>query len=126
MHNKTWFEEAAKPFGLQDIIVGDEAFDAEYIIQGSDTALVQELLSEPSLRQLIQGQPKVRLSIYKDKGQLSRFGSVPVGVHVLTYTEEEAINSFERLSGLGDLMNAVLDGLFRIGVAQKVNPNFVI
>lgn len=126
LHNKTWYEEAAKPFGLQDIEIGVPDFDAEYIIQGSDPELVRQLLGSSTLRQMIQDQKHVRLAVYKDSAHLSQFGSVPAGIHVLEFREDAEINSFERLAGLGELLSATLEQLCRIGVAAKANPGFVI
>jgi hypothetical protein len=126
VHNKTWIEEVAKPFGLQDIEIGDQQFDAEYIIKGNNVELVKELLTADGLKDLIWDQKHVRLAIHKDTAQLAQYGSVPAGIHVLSLVEDSAINSFERLAGLRELLRATLYELNRIGVAAKANPGFVI
>lgn len=125
IHNKTWLEEIAKPFGLQDIEIGDTQFDAEYIVQGNDPVLVKELLAD-ELKDLIAEQGAVRLAIHNDTPRLAQHGTVPGGVSVLTLTENTAINSFERLSALKELARATLYELVRIKAASKVDPGFII
>lgn len=122
IRNKNWIEEAAKAFGLQDIVVGDEEFDPEYIIQGNDEKLVRSLFSSQPLKDQIVAQKAVRINVNKDASQLAPFGNVPAGVHVLAFTEEGAINSFDRLTSIYKLLVATLDEMCRIGATSHTDP----
>ena len=55
-----------KLFNLQDIIIGDEAFDEAFIIKGRDEAAVRLLLADPWRRELISLQPRLSLHIDTD------------------------------------------------------------
>lgn len=126
LHNKTWIEEAAKHFGLQDIVVGHEPFDTEFIIKGSDEELVRELFEAEHLRQHILLQKAVSLAIHKETADLSKYGSVPAGVHILSFHEQGAINSFDRLSGIYKMMSMLLHELCEIGIAHPKQPAFTV
>ena len=126
LHNKTWIEEAAKPFGLQDIVVGHHPFDSEFIIKGTDASLVRDLFDAVHLREKIMMQKAIRIAVHKDSHQLTQYGTVPAGVHVLSFHEHGAINSFERLSSICDLMRAVLHELCEIGAAHPKQPAFIV
>lgn len=81
---------------MQDIVVGHDQFDKDFIIKGTDENLVRKLFASEKLRELITKQRAVRLSIHKEP-LLKQYGAVPAGVHILAFEEDVAINSFERL-----------------------------
>jgi hypothetical protein len=125
IYNRSWVADAQKKFGLQDIVVGFEQFDHDFIIKGNDEGKVKKLYSSETLREMIQLQKAVRLSIHKD-GALKQYGNVPNGVHVLVFEEDDAINSFDRLISLLELFRATMTQLCEMGVASTSDPNFQI
>jgi len=62
------FSDIGKVFGMQDIEVGYEEFDNNYIIQGNQEDLVVKLFSNPKIRDLITVQPRISLEIKNDEG----------------------------------------------------------
>jgi hypothetical protein len=86
---------------------------------------VKKLFAAESLREMIQLQKAVRLSVVKN-GALKAFGKVPAGVHILVFEEDEALNSFDRLVSLLELMRASMSQLCELGVATNKDPNFQI
>ena len=125
IHNSNPLEEVAKILGLQDIAVGDAAFDKAYIIQGSDPRMVQQLFSDSSLKQKIEEQKSVNLSVVDNHHK--QFGiTPPAGVGVLTFVEKGAVNSFERLTSLVELMQVTLERLVELGVAARDAANYEI
>jgi hypothetical protein len=125
IRNTKTVEEIAKVFGMQDIIVGDSAFDKEYIIQGNNVEMVRELFSVAELRESIEGQKAINLCVADQHNK--HFSFTPTErVHVLTFTEKGAINSFDRLTSLESLFTITLDLLHSLGVATLEDPDFVI
>lgn len=125
IHNKNWIEEAAKPLGWQDIIVGEKDFDHEFIIQGSDVGKVRDLFANDTLRDMITLQKEVRLAIYRDS-QLTKLGKVPNGIHVLAFEEDHAINSFDRLVSILELFRSTMTQLCEMGVALNQDADFIL
>ncbi|MBS1956827.1 MAG: hypothetical protein JST89_21740 [Cyanobacteria bacterium SZAS-4] len=125
IYNRNWVADAQKKFGLQDIIVGYEDFDRDFIIKGNDESKVKKLYSSETLREMIQLQKAVRLGI-QTKGALKQYGQVPPGIHVLAFEEDDAINSFDRLISLLELFRASMTQLCEMGVASTADPRFQI
>lgn len=125
IYPQTKIAEVQKHFGLQDIIVGYPEFDSQFIVKGNDENKVRKLFASDNLRELIELQKSVRLSILKG-AELKPYGNVPNGVNILLFEEEGAINSFDRLVSLIELMRAAMSQLSELGVASEKDPNFEI
>lgn len=126
IHSKTWVAEAGKLFGMQDIEVGDAEFDRDYIIKGNDIQAVRTLFSSDDLRERIREQKSIRLVVLTSAAQLKEFGNVPKGTHVLSFTENEAINSFERLNEIYELLVKIAEKLTHMGKAVEADPGIEI
>jgi len=124
--NRNWIQEAGKVFGLQDIEIGDPEFDADYIIKGSDEALVRKFFAGERLRELIRMQKSIRLSIHDEAAELKPYGNVPDGIHILAFRDNEAINSFERLAEIHELLFLCAEQLVSIEKAAASDPDFEI
>lgn len=124
--NRNWIQEAGKVFGVQDIEVGDADFDRDYIIKGSDEKAVKRLFGNERLKELIRMQKSVHLSIHDEPAELKPYGTVPPGVNILAFRDNEAINSFERLGEIHELMVVCLDQLVEIDRASNSDPHFEV
>ena len=114
------FSDVAKWFGMQDIETGHPAFDRDFILKATDESKLKRLLESPKLRQLIESQSKVKLTVKDDEGW---FGpKFPDGVDELHFTVPGVIKDVERLQGLFDLFAETLDELCRIGSAYADDP----
>jgi len=110
-----------KMLGMQDIPIGDAAFDHDFIIQGNDEAKVRQLLQTPRIRELLRAQPEVELSVKPDEGW---FGPVfPEGVDELQFLAHGIIKDAARLKDLYELFAEVLDELCRMGSAYRTDPH---
>jgi hypothetical protein len=125
IHNRNWIEDAQKTFGLQDIIVGFADFDRDFIIQGSEEGIVKSLFANEALREQITLQEEVRLALHRDKNALTKFGKVPPGIHVLAFEEDHAINSFDRLISIIEMLHTTMAQLCELSVATQQDPDFV-
>jgi hypothetical protein len=120
IYRKGFFSALGKLLGMQDIEVGDPDFDEAFVIKGNDEGKVCGLFANPKIRQMIQDQPKVRLTVKDSEGW---FGpKFPDDVDELHSEVVGVIKDVERLKALFDLFGAVLDQLFRIGSAHKHKP----
>jgi hypothetical protein len=123
VHNSTPIEEVGKVFGLQDVVIGHEAFDKEFIVQGNNVQLLRELFADAQLRDMMLAQKSVNFSIVDHQHKL--FGITPPrGVNVLTFAEKGAINSFDRFTTLFDLITAKIERLVHLEVAAREHVEF--
>src|SRR6476620_2393705 len=105
---------------MQDIEVGDPAFDESFIIKGNDEDRVRVLFFDPKIRQMIQDQPKIRLEVKDSEGW---FGpKFPEDVDELHFQVVGVIKDVQRLKALFDLFAAVLNQLCKLGSAYKHEP----
>ena len=115
------FSEIGKFFGMQDIEVGEDAFDRDFIVKSADESRVRMLLSNPHLRELIALQPEIHLAVKDDEGWFAtRF---PDGVDELYFSATGIIKDLDRLKRLFDLFAEVLDALVDLGAAESGPAN---
>ena len=120
IYKKGMFSEIAKRFGMQDIAIGQEPFDTDFIVKGTDETMLRELFGDPKLRDLIAAQPQLQLMVKDDEGW---FGpTFPDGVDELYFAVPSVIKDVERLKGLYALFAETLDQLTRMGSAYERSP----
>ena len=118
------FTEIAKRFGMQDIEIGDETFDRDFVLKGTDESQVRTLLSDLKIRDLISKQREIQFSVKDDEGW---FGpKFPEGVDELYFSVVGIIKDEERLKLLYELFAETLDQLCRMGSAYDGSPNMSV
>ena len=118
------FSDIAKWLGMQDVQVGHEPFDEDFIVKGTDEAKVRDLFSNARIRELIAVQREVHLTVKDDEGW---FGpSFPDGVDELTFHAVGVIKDLERLKQLYELFAETLEQLCRIGAAYEQDPKVAV
>jgi hypothetical protein len=121
VYRKSIFSAVAKVLGMQDIEVGDDAFDRDFIVKSSDEARARTLLASPRLRELLTQQPDIHLAVKDDEGWFAtRF---PEGVDELYFSVTGIIKDRERLQQLFDLFAEFLDALVEMGTAERGPSN---
>lgn len=124
IYRKGMFSEIGKWLGMQDVEIGDETFDRDFIIKGSDEMKLRELFSSPRLRELLAAQQDVHFTVKDDEGW---FGpAFPAGVDELCFVVTGIVKDTERLKGLYDLFAETLDQLCRIGSAYEKAPEVAL
>ena len=115
------FSEIGKWFGMQDVTVGYEDFDRDFVIKGNDEARLRQLFSNQKIRELIAAQPQIHFSVVDDDGNFwtKRF---PEGVDELRFSVMGIIRDLERLKLLYELFAETLDELCRMGSASEQRP----
>jgi hypothetical protein len=119
-YRKGIFTDLGKRFGMQDISVGYEPFDSDFVIQGNDEQKVRRLFSNQKIRELIAAQSDIRFCVKDDDGKL--WDKFPEGVDELYFQVMGVIKDLERLKLLYDLFAETLDELCRTGSAYQQAP----
>jgi hypothetical protein len=124
IHRRSMFTGIATFLGMQDVDVGDPAFDHDFVIKGTDEGRLRTLFSSPRLRQLIVAQRDIHLSVKDDEGW---FGAkFPDGVDELYFAVPSVIRDPERLKLLYELFAETLDRLCAIGSAGQRDPGVAL
>jgi hypothetical protein len=115
------FTDIGKWFGMQDVSVGYEDFDRDFVIKGNSEEKLRRLFFSDKVRQLISAQPAIWFSVKDDEGKL--WGeNFPEGVDELYFQVVGVIKDIERLKLLYDLFAETLDELCRMGSAYEQAP----
>ena len=88
--------KVGKALGSRDVEIGISDFDSDFLVQGNNENSLRTLLSDAKLRELIQGQRSIRLSL---KGEELHFQAPGV------------IKDVPRLKSLFELFGVLLDRL---------------
>ncbi len=120
VYRKSIFSWLGKLMGMQDIEIGDQFFDDEFIIQATQADLIERLLADTDIRQLIQQQPSIHFQVKDDEGWFGK--KFPEGVDELYFQAYGVIKDKQILKDLFDLFSRVLDELCRLGSAYEQAP----
>jgi len=117
IYNEKLGSQFSKLLGMQDLQIGEAAFDSKFIVQGSDKARVLDLFGDVQLQDLVLAQPEsLQFRILAETS--SAFHSewrVPPGYKVLAYTQESLVDDFNVLQSIYELMVISLKQLCAIG-----------
>lgn len=119
-----FFSDLGKLLGMQDVEIGEPEFDDAFIIKGNDEDKLRRLFANPRVRQLLQQQPRIHLSVRDDEGWFK--AKFPEGVDELYFREIGVIKDIERLKALYELFAEVLDHLCKIGSAYESDPGVAL
>ena len=121
IYRKSIFTGIGKLLGMQDVEVGYEEFDRDFVIKGTDESKLRQLFASVRIRELIATQKDIKFSVSDDEGWFgARF---PEGVDELTFIVAGVIKDTERLRRLFDLFAETLDELCRMGAAYESRPD---
>lgn len=118
------FSGIGKILGMEDINIGYEEFDEDFVIKSNNKEKVKQLFSNKSIRCLIQEQPEINLEIKDDEGFFS--AHFPEGVDELYFQVTGIIKDIERLKELYELFAEVLKELYCMGSASNEEPRIVL
>ena len=107
-----WLRQA---FGVQDLVVGDTAFDQKFVVQSASAPEITRLLSNPQIRAALEAQPDIHLQVKNDDGWFH--ADFPDGVDELYFQTYGVVKEIPRLEALFNLFASVLDEMCRMGSA---------
>ena len=121
VYRKGLFSGVAKWLGMQDVEVGYQSFDEDFIIKGTDEAKLRRLFANAKIRDLVASQRDIHFTVKDDEGW---FGlTFPDGVDELYFQVTGVIKDVERLKRLYELFAETLDELCRMGAAYENAPD---
>jgi hypothetical protein len=124
VYRSSLFSVIGKWFGMQDVVVGDADFDANFIVKSNDEAKVRELLTGPELRQRLQAMKGTTLSIEDHEGW---FGpKFPKDTDELRVLVGGHLKDTERLRALFALFVVALDRIEAVGIARAGKPTLTL
>jgi hypothetical protein len=121
IYRESMFSSIGKFFGGQDIIIGDQFFDDQFVIKSNREETIRLLLDADKLKQLISGIPRIKFCIKDDDGRIFKSG-FPDGVDVLYFEYLGMIRDKQTLLNLFLLFGAVLERLVQIDSAYENDP----
>ena len=124
VYRRNIFSGMATFLGMQDVEIGDRAFDEAFVIKATDEGRVRTLFSSPRLRELIDAQRNVHFSVKDDEGCFG--ANFPDGVDELYFAVPGVIHDVERLKLLYELFAETLDRLCVVGSAYQRAPGVTL
>ncbi|MGO8766323.1 MAG: DUF3137 domain-containing protein [Limisphaerales bacterium] len=122
IYRENIFSNIGKLFGLQDVTVGYQPFDDEFIIKGNNEGKLRKLFADEKLRGMIERQPNIYFCLREDEERLWR-GQASQGVSELYFQVGCLIKDIDRLKQIFDIFSETLDQLCRMGPAYEQAPN---
>ncbi|WP_066716197.1 hypothetical protein [Clostridium sp. Marseille-P299] len=120
VYKKGIFSEMGKFFGMQDIEIGIQDFDEDYIIKGNKEDIIKKLFSNSRIRNLIKIQPRISLEIKEGEGI---FGSgFKQNEGELYFQADRVITDIDLLKNLFELFGEMLGELNRLGCIGSEAP----
>ena len=113
------FTRIAELLGFHGLLVGDSELERKYTVKSCNEPRGRSLMTDRRLRELIMGQPSLRLDIRRlSWGRRRKKGD---GVRTVTVRTTGVIKESDRLSNYMLLVATTLDQLVRIGVAHELS-----
>ena len=120
VYRKGVFSNIGKALGMQDIEIGYDYFDNDYIIKGNDEILLRRLFQNHNIRNLIEKQSRIFLEIKDNEG---RFGpKFNDNESELYFVVIGVIKDKERIKNLFELFMKIIDELEMIGITVNQTP----
>jgi hypothetical protein len=118
------FSELGKMLGMEDINVGYEEFDEDFVIKSNSEDKVIQLFTNQNIRALVQNQPPIYLEIKDDEGFFK--AHFPEGVDELYFQVVGVIKDIDRLKELYELFTEVLKELCNMGFISTERPGVIL
>lgn len=118
IYKSTIFSNVGRILGMQDIVIGHDCFDDDFVIKGNNEQQIIRLFDNAIIRGLIAQQPRISLEITNTEGT-----SDTDDQNELYFSYDGTITDLDTLKGLFDLFTEVLDEMVRIGSAYNKAPS---
>ena len=122
IYRESFFSPLGRYFGMQDVEVGFQPFDDDFVIKGNDEYKLWKLFKNDRIRKLISIQPKIHFSITSPADQNWFNKPFEDNTDELQFKVRGIIKDIEQLKSLFMLFAEVLDHLCHIGAAYEDDP----
>lgn len=121
LYRASFFSAIGKWFGMQDVVIGHEPFDATFIVKSNQETKVRAFCQDEELRRGLAAQKAITLSVEDHEGW---FGpDFPADTDELRVVVVGHVKDTERLRALFHLFGVALDRLCAIGAAYEKAPS---
>lgn len=119
IYPEKWSDGFAKLLGMQDIVVGHEDFDKQFIIKGNDEQRIKDLFQDAALRRLLMDEPTMQFWAHCENTESTPTRrALHTAQNRLAMRVKGAVDDFERLKSFYNLKHRALSSLIRIGAAS--------
>ncbi len=122
IYRESFFSSLGKFLGMQDVEVGYEKFDDDFIIKGNDEYKLWKLFKNDKIRDLIKQQRQVHLSVTSPADNNWFVKKFDKNVDEVQFKVRGTLTDLAQLKSLFDLFAEVLDHLCAINAAYEHNP----
>ena len=105
------FSKFLKLFGMQDIEIGDDAFDQQFIIKATDKEKAIDLFKNEALKELLSDSKDFHLSIYESDLFGPKVEKLPPGIQLIAYQERGIIREPEKIYNIFSILVETLEHL---------------
>lgn len=124
VYRSNLFSTIGKWFGMQDVTIGDAAFDRDFVVKSNDEGKVRTFLANPDLRARLAALKHTTLDVVDHEGW---FGpKFPADTDELRVQIAGHCKDTEKLRALFALFVVALDQLCAIGAAYADKPDFTL
>jgi hypothetical protein len=120
VYRKGIFSNIGIAAGMQDIKIGREQFDDEFIVKSDNEILMRKIFLNEEIRTLTESQPKIKLELKADEGPFGPKFNDDEGE--LSFMALGVIKNVDLLKDLFILFNKLLDELEYNGVIINQKP----
>jgi len=117
------FSSVGKLLGMQDIQLGDDFFDEQFIIKANNIHHIKHLLDDEELKNYIMHQPKILLKIRHEHTSFFKTGH-PDFIDELYFECRGIMKNEEIIKDLFSLFTTILDRLVLLDLAYEGRPNY--
>lgn len=120
IYRSGFFTNVGKYFGMQDIEIGDDYFDQDFVIKGNDEFKIASLLAGDEIKALVERNPSIHFEI-RDVYELFT-KKYPEGVDQLYFQCRGVLKNEAQIKDLFDLFALTLERLVEIDSAYGYDP----
>jgi hypothetical protein len=113
--------EVAKKLGMQDIDIGHEPFDHDFVVKSNDEPRVRALFANATIRELLLDQPNLHHFSVRG-GDRWMEPRLPDDQDALEFLVMGVVKDIPRLKALYELLSETLEELCRVGAAYRRAP----
>lgn len=128
LYRETLLSKIGKLFHMQDIVIGDEVFDKDFIIQGNDEEKVKQFLDVEELKSSLEAHLKqfsrLLIEIQTFSDDVFESNAFPDGVNQLYLECQGILESKDELLALFNLSRTLMERLVESGVTSHEAPDF--
>ncbi len=118
------FTPLGKLLGMQDIQIGNVAFDEQMVVKSNSEERIRELLNDPRLLAEICRHPNFYLTVQDDRGWFN--ATFPDGVDELHFVIGGVLTDLDRLKSLFEVFSLLLHRLKHLDAAYETDLDLLL